>query len=789
MFTERRIEKRWFPENIPQELKDLPIWIGFRFIPQEDKKPKKMPLHAVTGSEARSNDPGTWSMFDALLAGDKVRHFDANGIGLQAPYVGIDLDHSVIEGVIQSWAREIIEAFDSYTEFSPTGTGVHILCKGELAQGRKFVTLDIEIYQTVRFFTVTGDLVPGCNRVIEDRAEQVTRFFEVWEKKNEANKFRRSVIKKAEKSKDGADFTKLRAGNWQADYPSQSEADLAFCGKLAFWTGKDAALMDALFRESGLMRPKWDEKHFADGRTYGQEVINKAISGCQEVYAGTNVPGIGRRGKLTQGEIITQDCEENVEDFFHDQHGNPFVVIPVEEHVEVCATGSQIFRNWMSTRFRAQFGMPPKSDAVNQAMIQVEARCAASRQVELFNRVGWFEDKIYYDLTTPDHQGVEISTAGWRLIPLPPVFRRSRHQARQVAPAQGGDARDILRFCNVDPADHCLFMVAVASFFIPDIPHVIISQNGEQGSGKSNNSRRIKSLGDPSTVMLISSPKDLEHAQMIAEKHWISTFDNISKIHEWFSDFLCRGVTGEGDMKRSLYTNDDEFIRSYRRCFVLNGIGASMWRADLLDRAVIFDIPILKSTRSEKHMEADWRVSLPGILGGFFTALSRAMTTMSEVSGHERFRMSDFAQWGAALADALGYSSEEFFRKYQESVDRKWQDTAEDSSLAKKLTYFIDRQGGFWQGSAADLLKEITTPDREESGIPRTAKWLSTELLRIAPVMRNVGIDIIKKDKREGGTGRRLFTICRTGSAVREEAVSKGGTCEQDDDFFSERPY
>ena len=113
--------------------------------------------------------------------------------------------------------------------------------------------------------------------------------------------------------------------------------------------------------------------------------------------------------------------------------------------------------------------------------------------------------------------------------------------------------------------------------FYSNIPHVILSQNGEQGSGKSNNSRKIKGLGDPSKVMLISTPKDLEQAQMTAEKHWISTFDNISRIHEWFSDFLCRGVTGEGDMKRSLYTNDDEFIRSYRRC-LSHGIGASLWR-------------------------------------------------------------------------------------------------------------------------------------------------------------------------------------------------------------------
>ena len=184
----------------------------------------------------------------------------------------------------------------------------------------------------------------------------------------------------------------------------------------------------------------------------------------------------------------------------------------------------------MATRYREKFGVPPKSDAINQARIQIEARCDSARQVELFNRVGWHDGAIYYDLTTQDWRGVRISKDGWEVISLPPIFRRYQHQAEQVAPVKDGDPQAILKFCNVSPDDHCLFMVAIASFFIPNIPHVILSQNGEQGSGKSNNSRKIKGLGDPSRVMLISTPKDLEQAQMTAEKHWINTFDNISKI-------------------------------------------------------------------------------------------------------------------------------------------------------------------------------------------------------------------------------------------------------------------
>ena len=487
-------------------------------------------------------------------------------------------------------------------------------------------------------------------------------------------------------------------------------------------------------------------------------IIEKVINGCQEAY---------RRAHPTQGEILTRDCEETIKGYYRDQQGNSFLVLPIDDHLEVCTTNSSRFRNWLAKRYRHKYKSPPGNEALKQARIQAEAKCEDAPQVELYNRVGWYRGVICYDLTTPDWRGVMITKDGWEIVSLPPIFRRYNHQAEQVIPVKGYDAKKILEFCNINEGDHCLFMTALASFLIPDIPHVIPVQVGEQGTGKSNNSRMIKSLCDPSKVMLISSPKDLEQAQMIADKHWINTFDNLSRIPEWFSDFLCRAVTGEGDMKRSLYTNDKEFIRTYRRCFVLNGIGNSVCRPDLLDRAIIIDIPPLKETRPEKQIIDEWKALLPGTLGGFFTAISGAMAIVSTVKGHERFRMADFAQWGAALAEALGYSRDEFFKKYQESVAYKWEDTAEENPIIQKLTCLVESNKGKWCGSVTTLLEYIKP---ETSGfaarrvgygkrIIDNPKALASELMRIAPVMRSIGIDIARGKKREAGTGRKLFIL------------------------------
>ncbi len=778
MSAERRAEKS-LSSIIPDELKRQKTWVGYVLKPN-GKRSDKIPMNVMTGKPAKSNDPETWTDFETDEGLAIQRGYSGIGFMFQPPYVGVDLDHCIKDGVIAPHALAILKTLNSYSELSPSGTGIHIICKGEIKQARKVSKIGLEIYTKGRFFTVTGNRLQEYPAEIASRTDELKEIFSRYVDTDKANE----ILDVISKSQDADKFQKLYSGQWQNDYPSQSEADLALCNKLAFWTGKDPERMDSLFRKSGLMRSKWNEKHFSDGKTYGQALIEKAIESCVNVYQAS---GNEFKHKPTQGEIITRDCEENSKDFFRDQHGNSILVLPVGDHLEVCPTSSTSFRNWTATRYREKYGVPPKTDAINQAKVQIEARCAASRQVELFNRVGWYDNKIFYDLTTADHKGVEIAPCGWRVVYIPPVFRRYQHQAEQVIPVAGWDPKDILRFCNISANDHCLFMAVIASYFIPNIPHVILSQTGEQGSGKSNNSRKIKNLLDPSRVTLISNPKDLEHAQMIGEKHWLISFDNISRIPEWLSDYYCRGVTGEGDMKRSLYTNDDEFIRSYRRCFVLNGIGSSMYRPDLLDRSIIFEIPILKSSLPESVMNDEWQKSLPGILGGFFTAISKAMGQVAQVTGHEKFRMSDFAQWGGALSDVLGYSRDEFFRKYQESVDRKWQDTAEDSAFAKKIREFLDNRGGYWSGSPAELLTEIN-PEDDEKGIPKTAKWLSNELVRIAPVMRNVGIDIIK-DKREGGTGRRIFVLKKCESKSCEDGVRIDCVCEDDSEVDDERPF
>ena len=463
---------------------------------------------------------------------------------------------------------------------------------------------------------------------------------------------------------------------------------------------------------------------------------------------------------LPQGEVLTRICEENIKTYFTNQQGEPFVILPVDGHLETCSARSTRLRNWMAGIYREKNHHPPNRDALKQAQIQVEVICSKSQQLELFNRIGWHEGAIYYDLTTPDWKGVKITKDGWDITALPPMFRRYKHQVAQVIPTADGSPGNLLRFCNIRENDHCLFMVTIATFFIPNIPHVIPYLDGTQGGGKTMTSKSAKGLVDPSAVMLMSTPKDLEHVQMIGDKHWVTTFDNISYIKEWFSDFLCRAATGEGDMKRSLYTDDEEFIRAYRRCFVLNGIGTYAERPDLLDRLIIFDIPELHIIRPEDEIKAEWKLMLPGILGGFFTAISKAMGLVDQVKGHEMFRMSDYARWGAALAEPLGYSQDEFFKKYQKSIDRKWEDAADVNTLNGRIVELMHEREE-WKGSFSKLLEEVNPRSDRDKNLPDTAKKLSSAIKRIRPLLHTSGLKVSYPTAREPGTGRRQIIIHR----------------------------
>ena len=146
------------PEHIPAEIKAIDQWVVWRYFWQQGKWDKP-PLQSHGGNFASSTNPKTWSTFDAAMAAYETGTVD--GIGFvfakKNRLTGIDLDHArdPQTGMIEPWALVIIHTFRTYTELSPSGTGIHLIAGGNLP-GPGVKTASIEMYDTGRYFTVTG---------------------------------------------------------------------------------------------------------------------------------------------------------------------------------------------------------------------------------------------------------------------------------------------------------------------------------------------------------------------------------------------------------------------------------------------------------------------------------------------------------------------------------------------------------------------------------------------------------------------------------------------------------
>ncbi len=277
---------------IPNELKIRLQWIVWRSEPRpgSDKR-TKVPYSPVTFRHAKSTDPTTWGSFDVAIAEYQRGSFDGVGyVFTEADgFTGVDLDHCCdAHGVLQPWALDIVQTLDSYTEWSPSNRGVHVIIQGRLPKGGRRKG-KVEMYDSARYFTMTGSWVPVTPRVIEERQAALealhARVFPRQEKREQAKRSSSPVqcrddeelLRRAMRAKNGDKFSALWQGNFSSEYPSQSEADLALCNFLAFWTDGDSARIDRLFRSSGLYREKWDARHYADGRTYGQATVARAL--------------------------------------------------------------------------------------------------------------------------------------------------------------------------------------------------------------------------------------------------------------------------------------------------------------------------------------------------------------------------------------------------------------------------------------------------------------------------------------------------------------------------------
>ena len=278
-------------DAIPADLKILDQWVAWKN-EDRDGRSTKIPYGPHTLQKAASDDPSTWAPFLKAKA-CYLEHAEFDGVGVvftaEDNFTGVDLDDCLDEGnKLADWAQSLLDLFmPTYCEISPSGRGLKLWVRGSKSEkwkrnsGGYFCRKgSVEVYSVGRYFTVTGRLYDAAATEITENQEGLDGLFDlVW---GAGEQFKPKVpISKVNES-DGEilkrvlesypKFSQLWGGDF-SNYPSQSEADLALCSRIAFWWQQDRVAIDRMFRQSGLYWKKWERSDYRDG------TIDKALDG------------------------------------------------------------------------------------------------------------------------------------------------------------------------------------------------------------------------------------------------------------------------------------------------------------------------------------------------------------------------------------------------------------------------------------------------------------------------------------------------------------------------------
>ena len=316
-------------------------------------------------------------------------------------------------------------------------------------------------------------------------------------------------------------------------------------------------------------------------------------------------------------------------------------------------------------------------------------------------------------------------------------------------------------------------MVSTLCCFIPDIPHPILYPYGDKGGGKSTLSKVMRSIVDPSLTQTLAMPTKQEELIQLFSHNYVAPFDNIDKVNGWQSDAICRAVTGEGSSKRRLFTDDDDFIYSFRRVIILNGINLSATRPDFLDRCISLELErIPKSARmSEEDFWRAFEEDKPLILGGIMDAISRALAILPGVKLDELPRMADFATCGYAIADALGIGGERFLEAYYRSIGKQNDLAIESHPVAQVVAVFMEGRPE-WTGRPTELLDDLERVAKDQrvnmdSKLwPKASNALARRLNEVKSNLLDAGIEY---ESTRQGNGRQIKLTAKDASIYDDE--------------------
>jgi hypothetical protein len=414
-------------------------------------------------------------------------------------------------------------------------------------------------------------------------------------------------------------------------------------------------------------------------------------------------------------------------------HGGPNIARPLRG-------GHRSMRVTLAELYYAHRGKAPSTSALVEALTVLEGQAHDTPTEELALRFHYADERMTVDLGHADGSVVTIDAHGWSISDRSDViFRRTKLTGPIPVPERGGTLDELRAHVNLSDHSWPLARGYLVAACLVDQACPILALIAEQGAAKTTTARRLVQLVDPSPAPLRHAPSDALDWTVMANASRVIGLDNVSGLPVWLSDAVCRAVTGEGFVKRQLYSDGDVAVFSGRRAIILTAIDAGALRGDFADRVVTVELgPITPEQRREDaDLDAAFHAAYPRLLGAFYDELAAVLARLPNVRPAELPRMADYGRILATLDQLHGTHG---LDTYLETRSRLAVDLVEADPVATAVRNLAQR-ATTWDGTPTELLETIT-PDHPGKGWPADATRLSGRLRRVAPALRSVHIDI-----------------------------------------------
>jgi putative DNA primase/helicase len=481
--------------------------------------------------------------------------------------------------------------------------------------------------------------------------------------------------------------------------------------------------------------------------------------------------------------------------FFHNSEREGFASIRKDGHRENYEISSPRFKLWVRHEFwrrekeRLEAAALEQEGGLHEGPVHTDMPAVvrdrdlgdAIRQLEsiaIFEgrledvhiRTAGHEDCVYIDTGDDDWQAIEVSADGWKLVPgdkIPVRFVRPKGLLSLPEPVPSGEGSldPLMQLLNLGEGENAernrtLILAWLSHAYLPTGPFPVLTLTGPQGAAKSHALRILRNLVDPSVAPGSTKPRNEHDAYIDASANWVLAYDNLPTVPPWLSNVLCDIATGGGFRTRTLYTNRDQEIFQDKRPIILAGIGNVATRPDLLDRAVIVNLPRIdpKSRKKEAVVNRMLREAQPQIFSALLDAVVAGLAGKEDVALDELPRMADFAVWGIATAEKLGGAPDAFMSGYtgsrQDAAETAIEAWAPSDTFIEFASQFKGEENA-WEGTATELLSRLNDAVADEDlkrakEWPKSASVLSGQINSLVPDLLESGISVLAaRNKRK----------------------------------------